>query len=256
MLITLKMLLRTLVLPPAGLLLLAALGVLLLLARAPRARRAGWCLVAVSLVALWLLATPVAADYLERTAERCSALDLRQPVQADAIVILGGGRHRLAAPEYGGPAAGTGLLERVSYGAYLARYMHLPVVVSGNDGEVLAMQATLLRDYGIAVSWADAQSRDTFQNAQFSAQLLAAKKLRRILLVTSAAHEWRAVAEFRSAGLEVVPAPAGAWEPPDDRRWNYVADVGSLQRSAEALYELLGETVRQVLAATHLRRQS
>jgi uncharacterized SAM-binding protein YcdF (DUF218 family) len=208
-----------------------------------------------SLAALWLLATPAVADYLERAAERCPALDLSQPLQADAIVILGGGWHRLAAPEYAGPAAGTGLLERVSYGAYLARHTHLPVVVSGTDREVLAMQATLLRDYGIEVSWADGQSRDTFENAQFSAQLLAAKKLKRILLVTSAAHEWRAAAEFRSAGLEVVPAPTGGWEAPDDRRLAYVANAGDLQRSSEALYELLGDSVRRFLAATHLRRQ-
>jgi uncharacterized SAM-binding protein YcdF (DUF218 family) len=255
MVMLVKMLLRTLVLPPAGLLILAALGLVLLLARRRGTRRAGWWLLAASLATLWLLSTPMVAEHLERAAERYPSLDLGRPIHADAIVILGGGKHRMAAPEYAGPAAGRELLERVSYGAYLARYTHLPVLVSGTPGEVLAMQATLLRDYGIEASWADARSRDTFENAQFSAQLLAPKKLHRILLVTSAMHVWRAALEFRSAGFDVVPAPTEAWEPPYDTHFRLVANAGDLQRSSEALYELLGDLVRRSLAATHLRRQ-
>lgn len=255
MLITLKMLLRTLVLPPAGLVILAALGTLLLLGRARSVRRAGWALLFASLAALWLLSTPIVAEWLQRTVQRYPPLDLGQPVKADAIVILGGGEKRLSAPEYAGPAAGRGLLERLSYGAYLQRKTHLPVVVSGTASEALVMQATLMRDYGIQVTWADARSRDTFQNAQFSAQLLSANKLHRILLVTSAAHEWRAAQEFRSAGLEVVPAPTEVWEPPSEPRFRFVANGGDLQRSSEALYELLGDAVRRFFAATHLRRQ-
>jgi uncharacterized SAM-binding protein YcdF (DUF218 family) len=255
MLITLKMLLRTLVLPPAGLVILAALGMVLLLARAKPVRRTGYGLLAASLAALWLLSTPVFADWLQRAVQRCPPLDLSQPVEADAIVILGGGEHRSWAPEYVGSAAGRGLLERLSYGAYLERKTHLPVVVSGMPEEVLAMQSTLLRDYGIEISWADGRSRDTFENAQFSAQLLAPKKLLRILLVTSATHEWRAMQEFRSAGFQVVPAPAEVWASREEQRFPWVANAGGLQRSSEALYELLGDAVRQFLAATHLRRQ-
>jgi uncharacterized SAM-binding protein YcdF (DUF218 family) len=255
MLITLKMLARTLILPPAGPLILAALGAVLLLARRSAVRRAGFGLLVASLAALWLLSTPMVSQQLLRAAERSPALDLGQPVKADASVILGGGETRRWAPEYAGPAAGLGLLERVSYGAYLARRTQLPVVVSGTPHEVLAMQATLMRDYGIEVSWADARSRDTFQNAQFTAQLLAGKKLHRILLVTSASHEWRAAQEFRAAGFEVVPAPTGAWEAPQNPRFMFVANVYDLQRSSEALYELLGDPVRRFLAATHLRHQ-
>ena len=42
----------------------------------------------------------------------------------------------MAAPEYGGPAAGPGLLERLSYGAYVARRTGLPVLVSGTAYDV------------------------------------------------------------------------------------------------------------------------
>jgi uncharacterized SAM-binding protein YcdF (DUF218 family) len=257
MFVTLKSLLHTLVLPPAGPLLLALLGVLLVrLAAGSVARRIGWGLLAASLAALWLLATPAIAERLERAAERCPPLDLTQPLQAQAIVILSGGEARLLAPEYGGPAASLALLERVNYGAYLARRTGLPVLVSGTARDVAAMSATLARSFGVQVRWADDQSRDTFQNAQFSARLLKAEHVTRIVLVTSANHEWRAVQEFRSAGLEVLPAPAGGWSPPERDAQFYLPGSVGLQRSAEALYELLGDVARRFFAASHLRRQA
>lgn len=257
MFITLKSLLGTLLVPPAGPLILAALGALLV--RRPAAlaaRRIGWGLLTVSLAALWLLATPAVADRLERAAERCAPLDLTRPLQAQAVVILSGGEFRMGAPEYGGPAAGPGLLERLSYGAYVARHTGLPVLVSGTAPEVLAMRATLARDFGIEVRWVEGESRDTFQNAEFSARLLKAAQVTRIVLVTSANHEWRAVQEFTSAGLEVVPAPTGGWTPASIDLLYYVPNAMGLRRSAEALHELGGDAARQFFAATLLRRQA
>lgn len=257
MFITLKSLLRTLLLPPAGPLILALLGALLARRAAALAtRRIGWSLLMASLAVLWLLATPAVADRLERSAERYPALDLSQPVKAQAIVILSGGEVRMGTPEYGGPAARGALLERLSYGAYVARHTGLPVLVSGTAREVLAMRATLARDFGVEVRWAEGQSRDTFQNAEFSAGLLRAQHVTRIVLVTSASHEWRAVQEFTSAGLEVVPAPAGGWAPPTIDLFYYLPNTLGLQRSAEALYELIGDLARRLFAAAHLRRQA
>jgi uncharacterized SAM-binding protein YcdF (DUF218 family) len=257
MLITLKMVLRTLLLPPAGPLLLAALGLWLSRRRAPHTARAGWLLVGAVLLTLWLLATPAIAAMLTRLAQRCPPLDLSQPVNAQAIVILGGGEARAFAPEYGGPAAGIELLGRVSYGAFVARRTGLPVLVSGSAGEALAMRTSLARDFGIRTRWVDAQSRDTFQNAAYSSRLLRADGITRIILVTSGDHEWRALQEFASAGLEVVPAPTDLWAPPREHNtlWYLPNSVGLL-RSTEALYEMLGDAVRQLFAFTHLRRQS
>src|SRR5215469_3936795 len=129
MLITLKSLLHTLLLPPGGPLLLAIAGAWLIgLQRGSATRRAGWAALIAGLAALWLLAIPVVADALSRVAQRCPALDLSRPVQAQAIVILGGSRERLGAPEYGGePAVELSLLARVNYGAFVARRTRLPV---------------------------------------------------------------------------------------------------------------------------------
>lgn len=255
MLITLKLVLRTLMLPPAGPLLLAGLGTWLLVRGRTGAalRRAALALLVVCLVALWLLSTPVVADTLTRLAERCPALDLARPLRAEAVVILAGGAARMA-PEYGGPAVGLLTLERVSYGAYVARRTGLPLLVSGSAREALGMRATLARDFGITPRWVNSESRDTFDDAQLSARLLKADGLERIVLVTSATHEWRAAQEFESAGLAVEPAPVHVWAPQPREVEDYLPSAVGLLQSREALYEILGNRVRQVLAVTHLRR--
>jgi uncharacterized SAM-binding protein YcdF (DUF218 family) len=258
MLITLKMILRTLILPPAGPLLLAALGVWLSRRRMPRARRAGWVLLCAALVTLWLLATPLVANLLGRLAQRCPPLDLSKPPSAQAIVILGGGSALHFAPEYGGPMVTSELLERVTYAAFVARRTGLPLLVSGTRRETLAMRASLQREFGIGTRWVEDRSRDTFQNAAYSSRLLRADGVTRIILVTSADHEWRAMHEFASAGLEVVPAPTDLWASSrnDLAVMAVLPDATALWHSSEGLYELIGNAARELFALTHLRRQS
>lgn len=250
MLIVLKSVLRSLILPPSGLLLLAFLGLFL----GRRYRRLGTSLLVFGLVSLWLCCTPVVADALQRLAERYPPLDLARPVDAQAIVILGGGTVRIA-PEYGGPAASLDTLERVIYGAYVARRTSLPVLVTGAPLEAAAMQATLSRDLGMRARWVEGHSRDTFQNAQFSAPLLRADGIHRIILVTNSTHEWRAAHEFMSAGFEVVPAPVGTLPREKLELTKFVPGMEPLMRSNLAVYELIGDPVRRLFAALHLRRQ-
>jgi uncharacterized SAM-binding protein YcdF (DUF218 family) len=256
MFLTLKTLLRTLILPPSGPLLVALAGIWLLhAARTPRGRRAGWALLVTGIASLWLLSMPIVAGVLSRAAQRSPVLDLTRPVQAQAIVILAGGYARAAAPEYGGePAANGGLLERVAYGAYVAHRTGLPVLVTGTATEAQAMQATLARDFAIQVRWVENRSRDTFDNAQRSANILRAQGITRVVLVTDAAHEWRASAEFESAGLGVVPAPVKVWGPTQYDASSFLPNSGALLESTQAVYELLGDPARRALAALHLRR--
>ncbi|HEX4387895.1 MAG TPA: YdcF family protein [Steroidobacteraceae bacterium] len=257
MLVTLKMILRTLILPPAGPLIAVLAG--LWLRRAPageRARKTGSALVAVGLGSLWLLSTPVIADRIEQLAQRVPPLSLATAPDAQAIVILGGGSERWRAPEYGNePAAEGKLLERLTYGAFLARRTQLPVAVTGTLVEATAMRATLARDFGIPVRWFEASSHDTFENAALTAQLLKPQGITRILLVTDAAHEWRAAHEFTAAGFTVAPAPVGIHVAPAPAAVRYLPSIAALGRSTEALYELLGDLARRVFAATDVRRQ-
>jgi uncharacterized SAM-binding protein YcdF (DUF218 family) len=256
MLIALKTMLRTLLLPPAGLLLAAALGVWLARRHTPGARRAGWALLGAALVSLWLLAMPVVANVLTRLVQRCPPLDLSHAPNAEAIVIIGGDSSRRFAPEYAGPMVSSELLERVSYGAFVAQRTGLPVLVSGGPGETLAMRVTLARNFGIRTRWIEGHSHDTFQNAANSSRLLRADGVTHIILVTSGDHEWRAVQEFASAGLEVVPAPTDLWVPLGGGVQQYLPSAVGLWRSSGALYELIGNVVRELFVLTRLRRQS
>jgi uncharacterized SAM-binding protein YcdF (DUF218 family) len=245
-----KSLLRVLILPPAGPLLLAIIGTLLL----RRRPRLGRVLLAVGLGSLWLLSLPVVADALTRMVQHYPPLDLAQATQAQAIVILGGGGQRAYAPEYGGPAADPLLLERLAYGAYVAQHSGLPILVTGNGIEARAMRATLVRNFAIEPRWVEDRAYDTFENASNSAQMLHADGVQRIVLVTSADHLWRSAQEFSAAGLQVTPAPADVWAPRDPGLLGYLPDAQALLRSHLAVYELVGEPVRELLSLSHLRR--
>lgn len=205
-----KKLLAAAILPPLGPLLLIALGLLLLRHRPRAGRVLAWSGLATNL----LLITPASVGWLARgleTAPPVSAAALRD---AQAIVVLGAGK-REHAPEFGGETLNRLALERVRYAALLARRTGLPLLVTGGAPtgdvpEASLMAEALEREYGVAVRWTETASRDTRENARFSAVLLQASKVQRIALVTHAAHMPRSLAEFEAAGLRVIPAPT-AW---------------------------------------------
>jgi len=247
----LKATLRTLLLPPGSALLLATAGAILVVRR----RRLGLTLLAVGLGCIWVLALPAVADLLTRAAEGYPPLDPHAPVSAQAVVILAGGGYRHYAPEFGAGAASDVLLERLTYGAFLAKRLHLPVLITGDFAEIWAMGDALRRDFDVEPTWVDRRSHDTYENAHISYQMLHPAGVQRILLVTSAAHMRRAVHEFAAVGFDVVPAPTGSWGP---HEWNVLMVVPSasgLLHSQIAIYELAGELVRRVLARTHIRER-
>jgi uncharacterized SAM-binding protein YcdF (DUF218 family) len=249
-LLPLKTLTKSLLLPPIGLLVLAAAGILLLRSRP----KLGKALLIVSIGSLWLISMPIVSDVLTSWVERYPALDLADAAKAQAIVILGGGGQRAFAPEYSGPAAEPYLLERLAYGAYIAKKTGLPVLVTGFHLEAHAMHDTLLRNFDLDAKWIDDNAYDTFQNAQNSARLLAADGITQIILVTRGTHMGRSVQEFAATGLKVIPAPAGVLTRRSSGVFLWLPDPDALLRSHMAIYEMLGEPVRAFLTASHLRR--
>lgn len=206
----LKKLVALCLLPPV-LPLLPVIGGLLLMARAPRSGRAlAWSGVALSLALIF----PPAVGWLLRGLEVHPPFDPAQAARAQAIVILGAGK-RSHAPEFGGETINRLALERLRYGASLARRSGLPVLLSGGATtgqapEAVLMQHSLITDFGIQPRWLETASRDTHENALFSALRLKAAGIERIVLVTHAVHMRRAQAEFEAQGLEVAAAPT-AW---------------------------------------------
>ena len=71
------------------------------------------------------------------------------------------------------------------------------------------MADSMARDYGLNIRWLEEESRTTWENALFSAQLLQPQGVRRVVLVTQAWHMPRARWCFEQAGFEVITAPMG-----------------------------------------------
>lgn len=242
--IWLKALIKTLVLPPTGLLLLAAVG----LAVGRRYPRMGRALAAVGVAGLLALSIPVVAEFLVGFVDTSVPFELEAARTAKAVVILGGGRRR-DAPEYGGDTMATLTLERVRYGARVARLTGLPVLVSGGSvlggkPEARIMADALERELGVPVRWIESRSRTTHDNAVLSADLLKREGIDRIVLVTHVFDTRRAIAEFEAQGLSVVVAPTGGHGTGENTIFDYLPSMGGLSRSYYATYEIVANLVR------------
>lgn len=246
--IVLRKLLAGLLLPPTGPLLCALLGLVLM----GRHRRLGKTLTWFGVCSLIALSLPVVALWLVHVAGGGEPLDLSRPHAAQAIVVTGGGV-RIHAPEYGGQTMAQLTLERARYGAYLARQTGLPVLVTGGvlrramaEGEL--MRTALQQEYGVAVRWAELRSRNTRENAQFTAAMLLPEGVTRILLVTHAFDVRRARLEFEAAGFQVTPAPTVIRPrgPLPLAAADFLPSASALQSSYYACYELLALLVRAV----------
>ena len=242
--IWLKAILKALVLPPAGPLLLALFG----LAVGARFPRIGRTLAATGILALLVLSMPVVATLLLRAVDSSPPLDAAEARTAQAIIILGGGTRRNAA-EYEGDTLGRLTLERVRYGARVARTTGLPVLVTGGsvfggETEAKLMQAALTMEFGVDVRWAEDRSRTTHENAVYSSPMLLAAGVRRVVLVAHAFDMPRASAEFAAAGITTIAAPTGipSRDPPEPL--DYLPSIVGLERSYYALYEMLANAVR------------
>lgn len=209
----LKKLVAALVLPPTGPLLLAFFGLWLASARSRAWRRAGFWLTSLSLLGLLALSLTPVSSALIAPLESYPPITVTQLKQVQAIVILGGGTYSNA-PEYGGDTVGYSTLERVRYGARLAKQSGLPLLLSagapfGGRIESESMREVLEQDFGVKARWIEAASRDTAENAQLSAKILAVAGISRIALVSHAWHLPRAIPLFEREGLTVVAAPTG-----------------------------------------------
>lgn len=227
-------------LPPLNLLLVGAVGAILV----KRAPRLGKSFMVASLLGLWALSTPIVASrFLDGLAPAPASLT---GSEADAIVILGGGRFRHSL-EYGGDTVSTLSLERLRYGALLARKLHKPVLVTGGtpEGDGVAegqlMRTVLESEFHVPVRWVEERSRNTRENALFSAASLHQAGIRRIYLVSHAWHLARAIPEFQQAGLTVVPAGTGYKKPGGKMElFDFLPNAKALHNSYLATHEWIG----------------
>lgn len=235
-----------LVLPPTGPLLIAFTGLVLLGSRPKLGRSLAW----FGLLTLLILTLPFVSDRLLRAVYDQGPLDFSHTRNAQAIVILGGGVRRDAV-EYGGDTVGRLTLDRVRYGARVARSTGLPILVTGGvvfrgEPEAAQMKRTLEEEFQVAVKWTEVISRNTRGNAIESSRILQASGIRNVILVGHSFDMPRALAEFRAAGLEVTPAPTHVPGGRFEGVLDLMPSLNALQSSYYALYELLAEGARRM----------
>jgi uncharacterized SAM-binding protein YcdF (DUF218 family) len=236
-----------LLVPPGLLILILAAGLLLSYWRVRAGRRVAWCGVGLLLA----LCLPVVDRALSRVAGGYAPFN-GDPGSAQAIVVLAGEARR--APEFGAGYSVSDLtLERVRYGARLARQTGLPVLLSGGvvgtGAPALAqlMQAALHDDFGVDARWVEAHSGNTRENARESAAILHAADIHTVLLVTDDNHMRRAAKEFAAAGVKTVPAPVRIPAAPESWEWrNLRPSLAALRGSSLAIYELAGQAAQVV----------
>jgi uncharacterized SAM-binding protein YcdF (DUF218 family) len=236
-----------LLLPPGVLVVIALLGFLIQV----KWRWIGITIIGLSVAALFVLSnTHTGRQLLNGLEAHYKALPPLTPeearAQAEAIVVLGGGRYH-AAPEYGGDTVDRYTLERLRYAARLQRQTGLPILVSGGAfgggrAEAELMREVLEKDFGAKVKWVESRSNTTYENAVNSKLILSEAGVRRVYLVTHAWHMARAEWSFVESGLLATPAPMGFTTPaPDDHSpLGYLPSGGGLRLSSQALHERLG----------------
>lgn len=135
--------------------------------------------------------------------------------RADVIVVLGGATHSASYPRQMVEIDSAG--DRILYAFSLyqqGKAEHLlltggAIEWMNSDINPATDMASLFEVLGISRNafWLVTDSRNTYEDALYSAKLLREKGISRIILVTSAIHMPRSVGLFEKQGLEVIPAP-------------------------------------------------
>ena len=230
---------------PLALLFLAS-GVLL----APWRQRLGWMLVGIGVLVLWVFSTPVVAHRMQAHLEGqfppapATAVD-----SVDAIVVLGGAIRAEQAPRIHPDL--TDSADRVWHAARLYHAGRAQrIIASGGtmpwkDSTTAEAPAVVnvLESFGVPSETVilESGSASTYQNARNTAAICRERGMHRIALVTSALHMRRALATFRSTGLDVRPAATdyhALGETIDLLDWAPTATA--LQSSRWTIHEVVG----------------
>jgi uncharacterized SAM-binding protein YcdF (DUF218 family) len=204
----LKKIVEAFVLPPGFMVpVLAVLGIYLW----RRARRAALACAALSAL-IWIGTSGRFCDQLLRPLE--DAYSVPAKPEGDVIILLCGGFRGTRKPYSASERLAPGTLERAAAAYKLHRGTGLPLLVSGgapfSDEPEAEAAAAFLRELGVPAGkiFTETRSRDTLENAAYSAAICREKGFRKPLLLTSAYHMPRAVLLFSKAGTgEIAPFP-------------------------------------------------
>ncbi|WP_354229850.1 YdcF family protein [Bradyrhizobium sp. F1.4.3] len=195
---------------------LVELGLLSLVLMVTRFATFGRKLAATTLV-LWALAafSPLGTWLLYPLESRFPPWDPSRGAP-DGIIVLGGSVDPDLSAVHHTPVVRQAADRMFAPVELARRYPNAKIVFTGGSADLISSDAreadwsaVLLEDSGIAKDRLimERNSRNTYENALFTKQLVAPKPGERWLLITSAYHMPRSMGIFRKAGFDVEPYP-------------------------------------------------
>ena len=232
-----------------GLLVGVAIGVVWLWS-APRSRAARWWITALLIVYLPASIHGIARIVSAPLRDGFRPFSVKDaPPEPHAIVLLGAGAHTVHGHSQVIGVLTLGGAARVLEAARVFRQLDGPWIVSSGgspEGRDMIPESEVMRralvELGVPESriLLESESKVTRDEATFTAQMLRDRGIASCVLVTSDTHMRRALATFRRAGLNAVPAialnPIGFQSP--RRRW--VPTQQALEFSQEVVHEYIG----------------
>jgi uncharacterized SAM-binding protein YcdF (DUF218 family) len=197
--------------------------------------RIGLVQLGLALIALWIAATPVFANWLNwRLESEFPPVDVGTLPQSNAVILLGG-----VGLDFDNPT------NRIVHALQIYRAGKAPLIVisGGNPDPLVKLGAPR------SILIVEPESRNTRENAVNTAAIFKAHGWKNGLLVTSAIHMPRALAAFQRVGLNVAPAatgidprlfrPGGSVDPQPNKE--------ALLQTAAAIKEIVGLLVYRCL---------
>ena len=233
---------------------LALVGLFLL--RKGKVRTAG-VFVLLSIIYLWVMATPIVGEGLYRRVESAyPPVLLDQIPESDCLIVLGGAVEGPAPPRI--DIEFNDAVDRVHKAAELYREGKAPyvIVTGGNQpwSRSGKAEAELIQD--LLVQWGvpedvimlEASSRNTRENALYTKNVVDSIHCEEALLVTSAAHMPRSMAAFRSVGIAVTPVSTDIRVADTQRMTvlDFLPDASALKMSSDAIREMVGQWVYEM----------
>lgn len=202
-------------------------------------------------VLLYLLSVEPVKDFLLLPLEnKFSPFEISELNEEDVIVVLGGGMYDKSPAEDMKPSLSPDSLKRTVYAFYLQKELNLPVIATG--GKVFqhsstASSAEVMKSVIVKLGaemnriYTENKSKNTAQNAKFTAKIMEKYGWEHALLVTSAYHMPRSVLSFRSTGVSITAAPADYKTDRSGYLWySFMPQMSYLKDSWNALHEYAG----------------
>ncbi|CAK0748170.1 DUF218 domain-containing protein [Gammaproteobacteria bacterium] len=171
------------------------------------------------------------------------------PARVDGIIVLGGMTEPSVTSVWGQPKLNHAANRATEFVHLARRYPDARLVFSGGSGSILEAdlpEAPVAREIfsrlGIPPERVlfEGQSRNTYENAQFSRASVHPKDGETWILITSAVHMARAVGVFRQQGWRVLPYPVAFFSGRNDE-WPPSLDFAKTSfRLDEILHEWVG----------------